>query len=323
MSSPLFSIILPCFNAEKYIDAAIASVLRQSFQDFELIIIDDGSTDKSWDLINKASLSAPRIKKMHIENAGVSNARNLGLEVSKGQYVTFIDADDIMENNALADYHSIVSEHDVDLVIGSTFQFSSSIKTKTHRRRIEGPTLYTGEDILKLSKQFLRGDFDHANWNKLYLKSKLYNLRFDSRLITGEDMMFNWHYWNHVSRVYLMDSPVMNYRRHPESAWRNPLNRFEKFRMLIVVFEENKEKIRPQFRQICAAYLNEIYWYYKLPELLQSKEVRFFDKAKYLLLATSTTTIQQSALVGSLKIKILQVILKTTSKLIVRLVKKG
>ena len=183
--------------------------------------------------------------------------------------------------------------------------------------------MYIGDDILKLSKQFLRGDFDHANWNKLYLKSKLYNLRFDSRLITGQDMMFNWHYWNHVSRVYLMDSPVMNYRRHPDSAWRNPLNRFEKFRMLIVVFEENKGKIRPQFRQICAAYLNEIYWYYKLPELLQSNEVRFFDKAKYILLATSTTTIQRSELIGNLKIKILQVILKVLSKPFVRFVNKG
>ncbi|MCT4645620.1 MAG: glycosyltransferase family 2 protein [Carboxylicivirga sp.] len=91
-NTPFFSIIIPAYNAESFIDDTIISVLQQEFIDFELIIIDDGSSDKTWQQIN--SFDDPRIKSYQKKNGGVSSARNAGLRYAKGEYIAFLDADD-------------------------------------------------------------------------------------------------------------------------------------------------------------------------------------------------------------------------------------
>jgi glycosyltransferase involved in cell wall biosynthesis len=325
MDNPFFTVILPCFNAESFIDEAISSVRSQSFGNLEMIIVDDGSTDTSWDIISKAARLDGRIQHIQIERSGVSEARNRGLSVAKGSFITFIDADDVMEKNALASYYSIVSKQEVDLVIGSAFQFSSSIMNRSYRRKLVGPNFYRGKELSLISKNFLRGDFDHANWNKLYRLEKINSSesRFDSRLLTGQDLMFNWVYWNHIETVCLLSSPVMNYRRHPKSAWRNRTSQFEKFKMLIDVFEEKKHNFTPQSLKICSAYLSELFWYYKLPEFLKSDETKLLDKIKKIILTAGTQTIQDAKLVGNLKMKILQVVLKLSTVLHAKLVKKN
>jgi glycosyltransferase involved in cell wall biosynthesis len=317
MARPFFTIILPCFNSEIFIDDAISSVRSQSFEDFELIIIDDGSTDCSWDVITKAAQLDPRIHQIQIERSGVSEARNRGLTIAKGSFITFIDADDIMEEDALANYYSIVSKQEVDLVIGSAFQFSECIANRSYRREIDGLNFYQGAELSSISRKLFRGSFDHANWNKLYRRERVNSkeTRFDKRLVTGEDMMFNWDYWNDIETVCLTSTPVMNYRRHPKSVSRNTLSQFEKFRMLIIVFEERERIFSKQSVQICSDYLNEIFWYYELPDYLKASKDGFLEKTRKVLSISRTTTIQRGEFIGNIKIKILQIILKISSKL--------
>ncbi|MBS1759487.1 MAG: glycosyltransferase [Bacteroidetes bacterium] len=111
MSSPLVSVIIPVYNAEKYIEQTIRSVLNQTFQDFEIIVLNDGSTDSSLSLIKKISLKDPRIVLIDKNNTGACSTKNYGVSIAKGQFIAFLDADDIWENTNL--------QKKIDLLIGT------------------------------------------------------------------------------------------------------------------------------------------------------------------------------------------------------------
>lgn len=120
-----FSIIIPVFNKELYIERCLQSVLDQSIDDFELIVVDDGSTDTSVDKIT--TFIDPRIRLIHKENGGASSARNVGIANSRGEWITFLDADDVMYPNALAVYHNLINKYpEVDVVAASVDQTNKS-----------------------------------------------------------------------------------------------------------------------------------------------------------------------------------------------------
>ena len=106
---PFFSIIIPLYNKEKFIENTIRSVLGQSFEDFELIVVNDGSTDKSLELVNK--LKDKRIKTYSISNAGVSKARNFGIQKATSKLIVFLDADDLWKNNHLQELYKLRKAH--------------------------------------------------------------------------------------------------------------------------------------------------------------------------------------------------------------------
>ena len=96
---PIVSIIVPVFNSEKYIEKCLKSLLAQTYKDLEILVIDDGSKDNSSDVVRQLQLDDQRIKLICQENQGVSSARNKGIEMSKGQYIVFVDSDDYVESN--------------------------------------------------------------------------------------------------------------------------------------------------------------------------------------------------------------------------------
>ena len=110
------SIIMPVYNKAKYLENMVNCILSQTYTNFELIIINDGSTDGSDKICDKLSKDS-RIKVIHIENAGVSNARNIGLEIVRGEYIQFLDADDYIEKNMLEDLVKIADKNKPDLII--------------------------------------------------------------------------------------------------------------------------------------------------------------------------------------------------------------
>ena len=109
----LVSVIVPVYKAEKYIGACIESVIKQNFHKWELILVDDGSPDKSGEICEKYVKKDARIKVLHQSNSGVAHARNEGLKVAKGKYISFVDADDYV----LSTYLSSMLEYDADIVV--------------------------------------------------------------------------------------------------------------------------------------------------------------------------------------------------------------
>lgn len=115
---PFISIIVPVYNAEKTVERCIESVLRQDFSDFEMILIDDGSSDRSGILCEQYCATDNRIRVIHQHNHGVSYARNVGIDVAKGTYITFLDSDDTYTCSHLETYYQAITKYDCDVVIG-------------------------------------------------------------------------------------------------------------------------------------------------------------------------------------------------------------
>ena len=118
-----FSVIVPIYNVEKYLSRCIDSVLSQTFADFELILVDDGSPDNCPEICDKYAQKDHRIKVVHKENAGLGMARNLGVEVATGDFICFIDSDDFIEEECLNAMYSAAEENKVDLVICDYYKY--------------------------------------------------------------------------------------------------------------------------------------------------------------------------------------------------------
>jgi len=139
------SVIMPCFNSELYLSESIESVLKQSFSNFELIIVDDCSTDKSWNIINSYMLIDSRIRAYrNRENCGVSAARNTGIKNSSGSYISFIDSDDIWYPTLLSSLFELMETSRSPFVYGG-YDYGNDLSAKT---RFEVPSISTSVDVL-------------------------------------------------------------------------------------------------------------------------------------------------------------------------------
>lgn len=216
MKKPLFSIIIPLFNAEKYIYKNITSILEQSFRDFELIIVNDSSTDKSLNIVK--SFDDKRINIYTKINEGTSKARNFGLKHAKGDYIFFIDADDYIEPNALEKYYKIINEYNPDLIINGFFSetYNSCYMDKICMdNKFYNDRNSLKDDLVILYKNHLL----YNVWNKLFKKDiiKNKNLRFKD-ICFGEDMIFVQDYIKCCKSVYNIEACLYHYVREIKNS---------------------------------------------------------------------------------------------------------
>ncbi len=223
------SIIIPVYNTEQYLPRCIESILNQSFTDYELLLIDDGSTDGSGALCDKYAEKDGRIRVFHKENGGVSAARNLGLDSANGEWIYFVDSDDEVLPCGLLTLVNCISE-EVDIVMGGFIEVDEG-----------GNSLSVDENVvLCLSKKqsaiSLYGNNGYYYkylgylWNRLLRKSIIQKncLRFDSSIAIKEDTLFLMQYVcgsNGITRQ--TTSPVYQYYRRTDSAMGKVLNSFE------------------------------------------------------------------------------------------------
>lgn len=181
---PTTSIIVPVYNAENYLSRCVDSILKQTFSDFELIFIDDGSPDSSGTLCDEYSKKDKRIKVIHQKNQGVSAARQKGLDNATGEYVIHADPDDWVEPNWLEELYKKAVETNADIVSCDYFiesRYGSNYKS-------ERPTSLICDDIIK---DLLYGKIWGVCWNKLIRRAcfQKYNIRFNPEMNLWEDMM--------------------------------------------------------------------------------------------------------------------------------------
>lgn len=195
---PKVSVIVPVYNAEGGVSRGVESILAQSFQDFELILVDDGSTDNSGAICDNYAQHG-RVKVIHQENAGVSAARNAGLRVAQGEWVTFVDSDDIVLDGFLESLVAAVNRDElIDLAYCGYAIVEGATSIKTYRS-----ATYIGKEQLHDALSTTKLLYRCSPWGKLFRRSIITDngLQFDENLTISEDRLFLYQYLIHVQGV--------------------------------------------------------------------------------------------------------------------------
>lgn len=208
----LLSIIIPVFNVEKYIEACIDSILRLNFGNYELLLIDDGSTDRSGEICDDYSRKHAVIKTYHIENGGPSKARNYGLNLAQGDYIQFVDSDDEVTAGFISAFESIRRDCNPDLIIGTALIVDAN-KIELRRLSTDHSGNYTIQKILDRIKATDKEIFLHYIWNKWYKREIIekYNIKFNEKIKLGEDFLFNCDFFDVAENVAISPAKMYMY----------------------------------------------------------------------------------------------------------------
>ena len=206
------SIIVPVFNTEKYLKECIESIINQTYQNIEIVMIDDGSSDNSSIICDQYAKKDSRIIVVHKQNEGVSVSRNLGLKIATGKYIMFVDIDDYIDRNFVAKMISNIKSDEM-VICGYNYIYKNKIKNVSSAK------------ILKINKNILNVIFKYSFiggfcTNKLYFKDiiDVYNIKFDSRFKFCEDLYFNLQYLLHIKSVTILNAALYEYRMRKSSA---------------------------------------------------------------------------------------------------------
>lgn len=219
-----FSIIIPVYNSEKTLSKLLNSILEQNFNNYEIIIINDGSVDNTEDIILSYKSKFNHYKYIFKENSGVSSTRNIGLQNVEGKYILFADADDYFENDYFIKLYTYIKNNKPELLCFNYYDvFSNS-------RKIDGLKLYNNQIEMNVEKAITNylnytyiNQFTGAIWNKVYKTDilKKNNVRFSTDLLIGEDLVFNIEYFCCVKKVCLYDEKLYNYVQSENSIMRS------------------------------------------------------------------------------------------------------
>lgn len=220
-TNPLFSIIIPVYNAKDYIQRCLDSILRQSYDCFEVLMIDDGSSDGSSDICDAYAAKDPRFRVFHRENHGVSCARNLGLAELRGEWFTFVDADDYLLENALQTYHSHISE-EIDMVSAYYRKVDNQGNILKQPETQCAKIISFEEALLDQYEPIVEaGLFNGYIWDKLFRTSIMreHSIRFKEKIHVKEDGLFIVEFICQSRRnVFLTSEVVYGYFQNENSV---------------------------------------------------------------------------------------------------------
>lgn len=211
----MLSIVIPVYNSEAYLVECVSSVLSQSYQDIEVILVDDGSNDGSGKICDDFARKDVRVKVSHQKNGGVSRARNAGIDIAEGEWISFVDSDDVVERNYASLFFS-QSQH-ADLTFFPHLDFCHDREDRAYilqafhsadRQEIE-------HEILHLKSNDQQFEFFGYTWNKFFRTDiiKKENIRFKTDLIFREDEVFTSEYCRHIQSLSVLPEVIYRYRR--------------------------------------------------------------------------------------------------------------
>ena len=237
------SVIVPVYNSQQYLCRCIDSILAQTFYDFELLLIDDGSTDSSGVICDEYAKKDSRISVFHKINEGVSVARNLGLDNAKGEYITFIDSDDWVEPIF---FDHINKYSDVDYIITSYYKhshFNSFVKECFAEDYIS-----CIDSLFFAEEKMILGFF--TPWAKFFKRTIIHNnnLKFNSKISSGEDTLFIYQYLLCINSVYMSNVACYNWTEFNGLSKKNLL--FDEIIFTIDLTIESLKKIESKYNCI-------------------------------------------------------------------------
>ena len=220
----MISVVVPVFNVERYLSASLDSIVSQSFKDLEIILVDDGSTDRSGEICDKYAFLDNRVRVLHLDNHAVAYARNSGLKIANGEYIIFLDSDDVI--------HPLMIETLYSLIISGNFDFSMCYGKKVSLApdtfvtidNIFKPTSIYQDDLLRNLFVIDFGERVHYQvvWNKLYKRQLIENLFFMQT--SAEDQLFNTQVYLRTNSAILICLPLYYWIQNSSSITHQKLN---------------------------------------------------------------------------------------------------
>lgn len=224
---PLVSVIIPAYNVEEFVEAAVRSVLDQTLREIEVIVVDDGSRDDTGAILDRMAKEDPRLSALHVENGGAPAARNLAIDRAHGRYLVFVDADDECTPTMLERLAAIMERDRCELAVcgfeivtttGYGNGEDSGDNTYVEVKQVADATYRTAEEFHRASPELFDNNMFYPPWNKMFLASRLNELNIRYRDVFWDDFPFVLDYIRDVQSVSMTSEPLYRFfRRRADS----------------------------------------------------------------------------------------------------------
>lgn len=235
------SVIVPVYNTEKYLKRCLTSITNQSLKEIEILIINDGSTDNSDEIIEEFQKKDLRIKVINKKNGGLASARNIGIDISEGEYILHIDSDDWVEENYLQDIYNYAIQKKLDIVVTDFYRdFDNGKLEYVQDLNLDFGTIISGNEYLE---RFISGFSYPCVWNKLF-KSNLYKntkIRHPQNISLGEDIGTTPFLIESSKKIGKLNKAYVHYIQNPQSITKS--GKLKKIDELFFVLKNIEEKL--------------------------------------------------------------------------------
>lgn len=243
---PLISVIIPAYDIESYLERCLESVRNQTYRNIQVIIVDDGSRDRTGEIADRFAKQDSRFSVIHKENAGVSAARKTGLEVAQGEYIGFVDGDDYIEPDMYQQLMSLAVEYEADIShCGYQMVFPDRVD------------LYHGTGELRIQdshtavKDLLEGTIVEPGLvNKLYRHDLFKGIEYDPEIVINEDLLLNFFLFHRVYRSVFLDEPFYHYMVRKNSASTSKWNEHKVMDPVRVLEKMRREEKNQELRAL-------------------------------------------------------------------------
>lgn len=277
---PVVSIIVPCYKVERYLDRCMLSLLHQTLQDIEIILVDDGSPDRCPQMCDEYARQDLRIKVVHKENGGLGYARNSGLEVATGAYVAFVDSDDFVETNMYEVLYEEAIQSDADVVF-SNFYTERKKGYWHENREVNERKEWIGKGVEEFMLDMIASapyekterKYQMSVWHSIYRRSIIENnhIRFYSeREVLSEDFPFQMEFFKHCLKIVFLPHVFYHYCRNENSLTHSfTPNKFSRIKILYDIMTEQLKDVDSSQERLDRFYIG--YMRARTIELIESE----------------------------------------------------
>lgn len=273
------SVIIPIYNVENFLPRCLDSIINSNYQNLEIILVDDGSTDSCSQICEEYKEKDSRIKVIHKSNGGLSDARNKGIDIATGKYISFVDSDDVVDEDMFSYLLNLLIDNKCDISVCNYTTFSTMEPPQTKTNKLDNPRIYSREEALNI---LLKGKISHSDyaWNKLYKKELFKNIRYP-RGRKMEDIGTTYKLYYKAKNIVIGDSIKYFYYQRKNSIL--GLNNYEIYKDNLELsierynfLKDNKVKIN--FVQYQKDIINKIIELYKNSKT-ENQHKYFYDNS--------------------------------------------
>lgn len=280
---PLISIIVPVYKVEQYINKCIDSIINQTYKNLEIILVDDGSPDNCGSICDEYAKKDKRIKVIHKKNGGLSDARNVGINIAKGEYIGFVDSDDFINREMYAKLYKIIIEYDADIAVCELKRFHDEGKIIERVKKIN-TILYTQDEFLKKFFKIGSQSIEYYAHTKLYKKNMIEKEQYPVGL-TSEDVLGTYKALLKAKTIVKTTDELYYYRYNEQSITGSFSKKdFDLLEIWDKVVEYTKENA-PQYEDCAVINRKRINFtlLYRMAKNVPQEELDEMDIAKKLL----------------------------------------